>query len=211
METIYTIICLLLYSVGSLATRLKYIGCYADYTFDRDFPVQLSLNSTAECVEICKNLGHHFIGLQESTCHCGVKYGFYGIANGCKTLCHDAEHLLCGNTLANSVYRIIRDKYKYKATVMATHSPRNIAQNATATVMEATCMQHCLQHCSRQPNCYAFIWKKQRLETQRCKLLSTDADVSPQVIQPGSTLYTLAQETATTTLKIKSSPVQVLD
>jgi hypothetical protein len=88
--------------------QVSYIGCFNDPNnpFDLDGHLERSQSNTPQrCVEICKQKGFTYAGVQYSeSCLCGNSYGRFGTSNNCNMRCTGDQSQICGGINANSVY-----------------------------------------------------------------------------------------------------------
>jgi hypothetical protein len=86
-----------------------YKGCYRDNR-NRDlkgFMITLPDMTPNKCINICKDKGFKYAGLQYSSyCFCGNSYGKYGQADNCNMKCNGNSNQICGGSWANSIYEI---------------------------------------------------------------------------------------------------------
>lgn len=88
--------------------QASFIGCFNDPNnpFDLDGHLERSQSNTPQrCVEICKQKGFAYAGVQYSeSCLCGNSYGKFGTSNNCNMKCTGDPSQICGGINSNSVY-----------------------------------------------------------------------------------------------------------
>ncbi|XP_074649121.1 uncharacterized protein LOC141904433 [Tubulanus polymorphus] len=94
-----------------------YIGCYIDFSTDRDLLNEWETTTpmdTRKCLTECQTRGYVYAGLQYSEeCFCGRSYGKHGGRRAdteCGMKCAGNSDQICGDAYRNSIYLCSRDK-----------------------------------------------------------------------------------------------------
>eukprot|EP01064_Diplonema_japonicum_P030264 TRINITY_DN50_c0_g1_i4.p1 TRINITY_DN50_c0_g1~~TRINITY_DN50_c0_g1_i4.p1 ORF type:complete len:1177 (+),score=258.27 TRINITY_DN50_c0_g1_i4:61-3591(+) len=114
------------YSVSPVAPRdtFSYMGCFRDYSSNRQFPVYAysdsKLNSVEKCTRTCQHNGYKYAGLQYGKqCWCGddLSTSTRTTMSQCDDPCSGDSTQTCGGGYRNQVYSLVpvapRESFRY--------------------------------------------------------------------------------------------------